>query len=49
LTTPKLRKRSCETSNFHGFRTMSFHQVQNPQLMNDAYFEMVLEKYDDLA
>jgi hypothetical protein len=26
-----------------------FHQVQNPRLMNDAYFEMVLEKYDDLA
>ncbi|ELZ88958.1 hypothetical protein C453_00905 [Haloferax elongans ATCC BAA-1513] len=26
-----------------------FHQVQNPRLMNDAYFEMVLEKYDELA
>jgi hypothetical protein len=26
-----------------------FHQVQNPRLMDDEYFEMVLEKYDDLA
>jgi len=26
-----------------------FHQVQSPRLMNDAYFEMVLEKYDELA
>jgi hypothetical protein len=26
-----------------------FHQVQNPRLMNDAYFDMVLEKYDELA
>ncbi|WP_227357298.1 Eco57I restriction-modification methylase domain-containing protein [Haladaptatus salinisoli] len=26
-----------------------FHRVQNPRLMDDAYFEMVLEKYDDLA
>jgi hypothetical protein len=26
-----------------------FHQVQNPRLMDDAYFDMVLEKYDDLA
>lgn len=26
-----------------------FHQVQNPRLMNDAYFEMVLEKYDALS
>ncbi|MCU4716610.1 hypothetical protein [Halapricum hydrolyticum] len=26
-----------------------FHQVQDPRLMDDGYFEMVLEKYDDLA
>lgn len=26
-----------------------FHQVQNPRLMDDEYFEMVLEKYDELA
>ncbi|WP_424004174.1 Eco57I restriction-modification methylase domain-containing protein [Haloarcula salina] len=26
-----------------------FHQVQNPRLMDDEYFEMVLEKYDNLA
>lgn len=26
-----------------------FHQVQNPRLMDDNYFEMVLEKYDTLA
>ncbi|QRV15089.1 hypothetical protein JMJ58_19610 [Haloterrigena salifodinae] len=26
-----------------------FHQVENPRMMDDAYFEMVLEKYDDLA
>jgi len=26
-----------------------FHQVQNPRLMDDDYFEMVLEKYDHLA
>jgi hypothetical protein len=26
-----------------------FHQVQNPRLMDDEYFDMVLEKYDDLA
>jgi type I restriction-modification system DNA methylase subunit len=25
-----------------------FHQVKNPRLMDDAYFEMVLEKYDSL-
>jgi len=25
-----------------------FHQVQNPRLMDDEYFEMVLEKYDEL-
>lgn len=27
----------------------NFHQVQDPRLMNDNYFEMVLEKYDNLA
>jgi hypothetical protein len=26
-----------------------FHQVQNPRLMDDAYFEMVLQKYDGLG
>jgi type I restriction-modification system DNA methylase subunit len=26
-----------------------FHQVQNPRLMDDEYFEMVLEKYDQLS
>lgn len=26
-----------------------FHRVQNPRLMDEDYFEMVLEKYDDLA
>ncbi|PHQ39905.1 hypothetical protein DJ69_03695 [Halorubrum persicum] len=26
-----------------------FHRVQNPRLMNEDYFESVLEKYDDLA
>jgi hypothetical protein len=26
-----------------------FHQVQNPRLMDDDYFEMVLEKYDTLG
>lgn len=26
-----------------------FHQVQNPRLMDDDYFETVLEKYDSLA
>lgn len=26
-----------------------FHRVQDPRLMDDAYFEMVLEKYDDLT
>jgi len=26
-----------------------FHRVQNPRLMDDEYFEMVLERYDDLA
>ena len=26
-----------------------FHRVQNPRLMDDAYFDMVLEKYDELA
>ncbi|MUV61364.1 hypothetical protein GJ634_11850, partial [Halobacterium sp. CBA1126] len=25
-----------------------FHRVQNPRLMDEDYFEMVLEKYDDL-
>lgn len=25
-----------------------FHQVQNPRLMDDVYFEMVLEKYDEV-
>jgi len=26
-----------------------FYQVQNPRLMTDEYFELVLEKYDELA
>jgi hypothetical protein len=26
-----------------------FHRVQSPRLMNEAYFEMVLEKYEELA
>jgi type I restriction-modification system DNA methylase subunit len=26
-----------------------FHRVQNPRLMDEEYFEMVLAKYDDLA
>jgi hypothetical protein len=26
-----------------------FHQVQDPRLMDDKYFEMVLEKYDELG
>jgi hypothetical protein len=26
-----------------------FHRVQNPRLMDEEYFEMVLEKYDELA
>ena len=26
-----------------------FHRVQNPRLMDEDYFEMVLEKYDNLA
>jgi len=26
-----------------------FHRVKNPRLMNEAYFEMVLDKYDELA
>jgi type I restriction-modification system DNA methylase subunit len=26
-----------------------FHRVQNPRMMNENYFEMVLEKYDELA
>ena len=26
-----------------------FHQVQNPRRMTDEYFELVLEKYDELA
>jgi len=26
-----------------------FHRVENPRLMDEAYFEMVLEKYDELA
>ncbi|AUG49534.1 hypothetical protein BVU17_18300 (plasmid) [Haloarcula taiwanensis] len=26
-----------------------FHRVQNPRIMTDEYFEMVLEKYDELA
>ena len=26
-----------------------FHRVQNPRLMDEDYFEMVLEKYDELA
>ena len=26
-----------------------FHQVQNPRLMTDGYFELVLVKYDVLA
>ncbi|MGQ3414243.1 Eco57I restriction-modification methylase domain-containing protein [Natrinema sp. LN54] len=26
-----------------------FHCVENPRLMDEAYFEMVLEKYDELA
>lgn len=26
-----------------------FHRVQNPRMMDEDYFDMVLEKYDDLA
>lgn len=26
-----------------------FHRVQNPRLMDEAYFKMVLEKFDNLA
>ena len=26
-----------------------FHRVQNPRVMDEDYFDMVLEKYDDLA
>jgi ATP/maltotriose-dependent transcriptional regulator MalT len=26
-----------------------FHRVRDPRIMDEAYFEMVLEKYDDLA
>jgi len=26
-----------------------FHQVQNPRVMDEAYFEKVLTKYDELA
>ena len=26
-----------------------FHRVKNPRLMDEPYFEMVLEKYDELA
>jgi len=26
-----------------------FHRVQNPRIMTDEYFEMVLKKYDELA
>ncbi|PSP68573.1 type II restriction endonuclease subunit M [Halobacteriales archaeon QS_1_69_70] len=26
-----------------------FHRVENPRLMDEAYFDMVLEKYDELA
>lgn len=26
-----------------------FHQVQNPRLLTDDYFELVLEKYDAVA
>lgn len=26
-----------------------FHQAQNPRRMTDEYFDLVLEKYDDLA
>ncbi|WP_455448475.1 Eco57I restriction-modification methylase domain-containing protein [Natrinema thermotolerans] len=26
-----------------------FHRVENPRLMDEAYFELVLEKYDELA
>jgi len=25
-----------------------FHRVENPRVMDDAYFEMVKEKYDEL-
>lgn len=26
-----------------------FHRVENPRLMNESYYDMVLEKYDELA
>jgi hypothetical protein len=26
-----------------------FHRVENPRLMDEPYFEMVLSKYDELA
>lgn len=32
-----------------GFVLEDFHRVETPRLMNEAYFEMVFEKYKDLA
>jgi hypothetical protein len=31
------------------FMLEDFHKVQNPRMMTDEYFELVLEKYDELA
>jgi hypothetical protein len=31
------------------FSLDDFHQVQNPRRMTGEYFDLVLEKYDELA
>lgn len=32
-----------------GFVLDDFHRVQDPRLMDEDYFEMVLEQYDELT
>lgn len=60
-TDPKERRRlqaEIDAAAFHAYGLDSeetrfvckdFHQVQNPRLMTDDYFELVVEVYDKLA
>lgn len=60
-TDPEERKRlqaEVDAAAFHAygldreetqFICDDFHRVQNPRLMTDNYFELVVEKYDELA
>lgn len=60
-TNPEERKRlqaEIDAAAFHAyglnreetqFVCDDFHQVQNPRLMTDGYFDLVLKKYDELA